>query len=159
LRCSRNDIRNSDWSKPGYRQATTKFFKLCRAHEEITRLNVEVRRLRTAIHDEELRTSAVIQELLISDPQLGCELRRQWHSCAAINAVHSYRLDRIESLVGFSGVKGVGVRLQHAAGSSNDTDIAHRGMFCRTHADFTLNALSQGYQVAPVPLSILSILM
>lgn len=133
LRCSRNDIRSSDWSKPGHREATTKFFKLCRAREEITRLNIEVRRLRTAIHDEELWTSAVIQELLISDPHLGRELQRQWRPRAAINAVHSYRLDCIESLEGFSGVAGVGVRLRHhAAGSSCNSDIAHHGMFCQT---------------------------
>ncbi|KAG1845224.1 hypothetical protein C8R48DRAFT_578779, partial [Suillus tomentosus] len=92
------------WSKPGHREATTKFFKLCRAHEEITRLNVEVRRLRTSMHDEELRMSAVVQDILISDPQLARELQHQYRSRAAINAVHRYRLDRIEKLPGFSGV-------------------------------------------------------
>ncbi|KAG1800236.1 uncharacterized protein HD556DRAFT_1230306 [Suillus plorans] len=29
LRYSRNNIRTSDWSKPGHRETTTKFFKLC----------------------------------------------------------------------------------------------------------------------------------
>ncbi|KAG2152785.1 hypothetical protein DEU56DRAFT_868810 [Suillus clintonianus] len=114
LRHSRDDIRSSDWSKPGHREATTKYFKLHRAREEITRLNVEVRRLRTAIHDEELGVSDVMQELLVSDPHLACELQRQYRSRLAINAVHCYRLSRIEKLAGFSGAKGVGVRLQRA---------------------------------------------
>ncbi|KAG1792022.1 uncharacterized protein HD556DRAFT_1218165, partial [Suillus plorans] len=100
LRHSRTDIRNSDWATPAHREATTKYFKLCRAREEITRLNVEVRRLRTAIHDEELHTSTVIQDLHVSNPQLGNELRRQWRSRMAIDAIHSFRLDRIP---GFSG--------------------------------------------------------
>ncbi|KAG2352683.1 hypothetical protein BDR07DRAFT_1454895 [Suillus spraguei] len=115
LRYSRNDIRSSAWSKPGHREATTKFFKLCRAREEITRLNVEVRRLRTAIHDEERHMLTVIQKLQVSDPHLGCELQRQHRSRAAINAMHCYRLNRIESLTGFSGVRGVGVRADRAA--------------------------------------------
>ncbi|KAG2112117.1 hypothetical protein DEU56DRAFT_698296, partial [Suillus clintonianus] len=91
------------WSKPGHREATTKYFKLHRAREEITRLNVEVRRLRTAIHDEELGVSDVMQELLVSDPHLACELQRQYRSRLAINAVHCYRLSRIEKLAGFFG--------------------------------------------------------
>ncbi|KAG1827855.1 hypothetical protein DFJ58DRAFT_672461, partial [Suillus subalutaceus] len=54
LHNSRTDIRNSDWVTPAHREVTTKYFKLCRAHKEITWLNVEVHRLHTAIHDEEL---------------------------------------------------------------------------------------------------------
>ncbi|KAG1902768.1 uncharacterized protein F5891DRAFT_911308, partial [Suillus fuscotomentosus] len=80
------------------------FFKLCRAREEITRLNVEVRHLCTTIHDEECHMLTVIQKLQVLDLHLGCELQRQHRSRAAINAMHCYRLNRIESLTGFSGV-------------------------------------------------------
>ncbi|KAG1723087.1 hypothetical protein EDD22DRAFT_982950 [Suillus occidentalis] len=90
------------------------------AREEITRLNIEVRRLCTAIHDEEHHMLTVIQKLQVSDPHLGCELQHQHRSCAAINAMHCYRLNRIESLTGFSGVRGVGVHADCAA---------DRGMF------------------------------
>jgi hypothetical protein len=79
------------------------------------RLNVEIHRLRTAIHTEELQTTAVIEALLLSDTKLAGELQCQWRSCAAINAVHSYRLDRIEALTRFSGVSGVGVCAQHTS--------------------------------------------
>ena len=91
--------------------------------EEITRLNVEVHHLCTTIHDEECHMLTIIQELLVSDLHLGHELQRQHRSCAAINAVHCYRLDHIESLAGFSGVRGVGVRAECAA------DVADQGMF------------------------------
>lgn len=57
----------------------------------------------------------VIQKLKVSDPHLDCELRCQHHSRVAINAMHSYRLDHIKSLTGFSGVRGVGVRADRAA--------------------------------------------
>ncbi|KAG1780643.1 hypothetical protein EV702DRAFT_1177860 [Suillus placidus] len=107
------------WSKPGHREATTKFFKLCQACKEITRLNVEVCRLCTAIHDEERHMLTIIQKLQVSDPHLGCELQCQHHSRAAINAMHCYHLNHIESLTEFSGVRGVGVH----------TDVADCGMF------------------------------
>jgi hypothetical protein len=35
LRHSRADIRSNDWAKPAHREATNKFFKLRRAHEEV----------------------------------------------------------------------------------------------------------------------------
>ncbi|KAG1739229.1 hypothetical protein EDD22DRAFT_982290 [Suillus occidentalis] len=104
LRHSRNDVRGNDWVRPAYREATSKYFKLLRAHEEIAQLNVEICRLRTAIYDEELHATAIIHDLSSSDPLLASELKRQWHSQAAINAVHNYRLDQIGSLMGFSGV-------------------------------------------------------
>ncbi|KAG1905039.1 uncharacterized protein F5891DRAFT_918631, partial [Suillus fuscotomentosus] len=78
LRHSRTDIRTNNWAKPAHREATTKYFKLSRAHEEVMRLNVEIRRLRTAIHTEEIQTTAVIQDLLISDPRLARELQHHW---------------------------------------------------------------------------------
>ncbi|KAG1896068.1 uncharacterized protein F5891DRAFT_897396, partial [Suillus fuscotomentosus] len=101
LRDSRTDIQDKDWARPAHREATTKYFKLCRAREEIIRLNIEIRRLRTAIHDETIDMSAVIDELLVANPLLAAELKRQWRSWAAINAVHTYRLDQIERLFGF----------------------------------------------------------
>ncbi|KAG1800237.1 uncharacterized protein HD556DRAFT_1230294, partial [Suillus plorans] len=94
------------------------------AHEEITHLNVEVLCLCTSMHDEELRMSAIVQDILVSDLQLAHELQCQYHSCTAINAVHCYRLDHIEKLAGFSGVRGVGICLAH------DADVAHSGTFC-----------------------------
>ncbi|KAG2114526.1 hypothetical protein DEU56DRAFT_933756 [Suillus clintonianus] len=111
LRQSRSDIRTLDWTKPAHREATVKYFKLQRAREEIQRLNIEIRRLRTAIHDEELTVNATINSLLVSNKPVGLELQRQWRSRAAINAAHLFRLDRIMSQAGFSGKRGLGTRL------------------------------------------------
>ncbi|KAG0693653.1 hypothetical protein DFH29DRAFT_985434 [Suillus ampliporus] len=47
-------------------------------HEELTRLNVEICRLRTAIHAEQVQTTAVIEDLRLSDPKLAEELQHQW---------------------------------------------------------------------------------
>jgi hypothetical protein len=105
------DIRELDWAKPAHREATVKYFKLRRAHEEIEHLNIEVRRLCTSIHDEEAKTTAIINELLVSDPLLSLELQRQWKLRSGVNAMHAFRLDQIELQQGFSGTRGIGVRM------------------------------------------------
>ncbi|KAG1862692.1 hypothetical protein F4604DRAFT_1882297 [Suillus subluteus] len=60
---------NEDWAKPAHREATTKYFKLCQAHEELMQLNVKICRLRTAIHDEQVQTTAMIEDLHLLDPE------------------------------------------------------------------------------------------
>ncbi|KAG1752343.1 uncharacterized protein EDB91DRAFT_1234441 [Suillus paluster] len=87
LRHSHTDIRSNDWAKPAHWEATNKFFKLCRAHEEVERLNIKVCHLPTAIHAEELQTSVVIDDLLLSDPRLAAELQRQ---CCPSLSLRSY---------------------------------------------------------------------
>jgi hypothetical protein len=136
LRQSRIDIRELDWAKPAHREATVKYFKLRRAHEEIERLNVEVRRLRTSIHDEELRATAVINELSVSDPLLSLELQRQWRLRAGVNAVHAFRLDQIELQPGFSGTRGIGVKI----GASEPHPAPERPRSCPDGMYFMLSS-------------------
>lgn len=117
LRYSRTDIREADWTKPAYREATTKHFKLLRAREEVSRLNIEIRRLCTFIHDEETDTLKVIEDLQSSNPLLASELQRQWRSRSAINMFHIFRLNQIEAISGFSGVHGIGAHSCASGGS------------------------------------------
>ncbi|KAG6372115.1 hypothetical protein JVT61DRAFT_8829 [Boletus reticuloceps] len=100
---SRVDIRDREWAKPAIREATAKFFKLCRAKEEITRLAVETRRLRTAIHDEEKKNSSVTASLLETEPLLARELERLHRPRAAVNSIHLHRLDQIRKRYGCAG--------------------------------------------------------
>ncbi|KAG2357318.1 hypothetical protein BDR07DRAFT_1453152 [Suillus spraguei] len=78
LRHSHSDVCSNNWAKPAYREATSKYFKLLHAHEEITRLNVEIHCLHMAMYDEELQATTVICDLADSDPLLASELKRQW---------------------------------------------------------------------------------
>ncbi|EGO04495.1 hypothetical protein SERLA73DRAFT_25601, partial [Serpula lacrymans var. lacrymans S7.3] len=87
LRDARTDICMQDWTKPANRAACVKYFKLCRAREEIVRLNVEMCCLQTAIYNEENKVTQVIQELNLSNPMLGGELKQQWLWHSAVNQV------------------------------------------------------------------------
>lgn len=53
LRDTRQDISNRLWATPAGRLAMDLYFKIARAHEEITRLNVEIRHVATYISDED----------------------------------------------------------------------------------------------------------
>lgn len=109
LQHAHDDIREQEWARPAVREATAKFFKLCRAKEEIVRLNVEIHRLRAAIHDEEAQISAVITELTETDQHLAIELRRLHRSRSAVNRLHVHRLDRIQKkfrVIGLRFTKG-----------------------------------------------------
>ncbi|KAI6011388.1 hypothetical protein PISMIDRAFT_55938, partial [Pisolithus microcarpus 441] len=108
LRHSRADVRDNDWAKPAFRQATVKFFKLQRAREELKRVSVEVRRLQTSIHDEEAHIAKITDELLVSNHPLASELKRQHRSRHAINELHLHRLDQITRHPQYVGSRGVG---------------------------------------------------
>jgi hypothetical protein len=95
-----------------------KYFKLCRAREELTRVEVEVRRLRTAIHHEEEEVREAVKHLTEADPKLGVELQRQHRHRAAVNAIHIHRLNKIEASIGYAGRMGLGIRRQAACCSA-----------------------------------------
>ncbi|EPQ50029.1 hypothetical protein GLOTRDRAFT_21641, partial [Gloeophyllum trabeum ATCC 11539] len=103
LHLSREDIRDYRWAQPAVREATVKYLELQRAQEEIARLNVEIRRLRTAIHDEQSHVAETLGRLTRDDLPLATELMKRWHLRLAVNKIHSQRLDRVEAWSGFSG--------------------------------------------------------
>ncbi|KAG1727456.1 uncharacterized protein EDB91DRAFT_1239525 [Suillus paluster] len=91
---SRTDIRELDWMKP--------------AHQEVSCLNVKVRRLFTFVHNEEMETKKVIMDLQLSNPLLASELQRQWRSHLATNMFHIFHLNQIKDLPSYSGMWGIG---------------------------------------------------
>ena len=44
------DITVEPWAVPTNRKVTTKYFKILQAHEEVTHVNIEMRRLCTYLH-------------------------------------------------------------------------------------------------------------
>ncbi|KAG2037923.1 hypothetical protein BDR03DRAFT_933774 [Suillus americanus] len=88
------DLLYADWTAPAH---------------QIQCLDIEIRRLRMAIHDEKIKTNTTIEQLLVTNPLLAVELRRRWQACTTINAIHLYWLNQIESQLGFLGRRGIGV--------------------------------------------------
>ncbi|KAG1854936.1 hypothetical protein DFJ58DRAFT_716274 [Suillus subalutaceus] len=125
LRQSRSDIRSLDWTKPAHREATVKYFKIQCTREEIQRLNVEIRRLRTAIYDEELTVNATIEVLLTSNRPVGLELQ-----------LHLFRLDQIASQSNFSGTRGIDIpAVIHASNNQAESETAASNILASEQSD------------------------
>jgi len=118
LQNSRTDIRTAAWADPMRREATLKYLQVRQAHAEIKWLNVEVIRLRTAIHNESVHIEETISRLDAMDPALSNELRQRWRLRSMVNTLNLKFLDRIESLDGFSGKSGIGIHLGSEGGTN-----------------------------------------
>lgn len=111
LQDTRNDIRDKPWSKPAIRETMKLRHRLARAREEVDRLNVEVRRLHTAIHDETQLFDDTLARLKankdsVLGPTLDFVTRRK-----RLNDHLLTRIKQVYALKGFSGTKGPGQRL------------------------------------------------
>lgn len=62
--------------------------------------------LQTSICDKQIEKEQAIKDLKYRDLPLCREIERQWKLWSSVQAVHLKRLDKIESLHGFSGIRG-----------------------------------------------------
>jgi len=118
LRDTRQDISTRPWASPTARLTINTYFKLCRAEEEVVRLNVEIRRIVTYLVDEERYLQAC--EALYQDtyPALTHQISR----CRAIRSrftpLHLRSLEKISRLPGFSGTLTPGISVSRGPGDS-----------------------------------------
>ncbi|KAI0059965.1 hypothetical protein BV25DRAFT_1808307, partial [Artomyces pyxidatus] len=111
LKDSRQEVLDKPWSKPANREAAAKYFKIKRAHEEITRLNVEVPRLQAWVDFEGRDLEEKAQDIARSDPLLAAHILELRARRVRLNNAHRTRLQQIYRLKGYSGptVSGVTV--------------------------------------------------
>lgn len=84
LRDSPDDIRNQPWTAPAVRQGMIWHLKMERAKEEMERVTVEAKRLRTWISNSRTQRQAIIHSLRSSKPDLAMELQR----CHLLQLIH-----------------------------------------------------------------------
>lgn len=118
LRDTRVDVSQSPWSSPAARHAMDLSFKMCRAREEISRLNVEVRRLVTYIRDEDNYLRACEDQLKITSPALAHQIAIYRNTRGRFNARHLKRLHDISQLPGFIGTLVPGLSAHTGLGES-----------------------------------------
>ncbi|EIW73883.1 hypothetical protein CONPUDRAFT_68205 [Coniophora puteana RWD-64-598 SS2] len=110
LRNTRQDITSRPWSKPVQREAMRSAFRVQRAQEEIERCNVEVRRLHTAIIDEETHFASVVARLRVEGSVLLTVTEDFCLRRSRVNRRLMDRITQIHELRGFSGEMTPGVR-------------------------------------------------
>lgn len=111
LKDTRNDIRDKPWSKPLYREVLKLRQRIARAQEEITRCNVETRRLHTSILDEARLFSRVLRNLESEDSPLYGPFKDFATRRRNVNNMLMKRIQMIHGLRGFTGEVTRGVRL------------------------------------------------
>lgn len=104
LKDAREDIRSEPWAHPATRVLTDKYFELLRAKEEIIRLNVEWRRVRTWIKDERSLYLATVDALRSAgEDLLATALQTRWSHVEKTHRVIQFWLSKTQRLHGFSG--------------------------------------------------------
>lgn len=103
LKCSCHDILAKPWSNGIHREMTNKYFKIIRAQEEITRLNVKIRRLQAWVDMEDADIERMATELDSTDTRLAAELWLLYNRQHRINDVHRNYLAHIYRLPGYTG--------------------------------------------------------
>jgi hypothetical protein len=125
LRDTRTDIRRLPWTEPSRREATTYYFGIKRAREEIVRLNVEITRLLTFMFDTHVDYHHAIQRYITEDPSLASSLTQQWQYEDNINESVVRRLIQTSQLRGFSGILSIGSRIGRDTALSTDVPLPH----------------------------------
>lgn len=118
LRNTREDVSQTPWATPGARSAMDLYFKMCRAQEEISRLNIEIRRLVTCIRDEDNYLRTCEDQLKFTSPALAHQLAIHRNTRGRFNARHLKRLHDISTLPGFSGTLLPGLSARMGSGES-----------------------------------------
>ena len=123
LHQTHNNITQQPWAQPLIRNAMISWMKTERAKEEIKRLNVEARRLKTYIRDSSLAQRRSIRLLHQTDPALAAELQEHYDTQSSIGALLSQQLRKMECLSGFTGCRTLGVQAGVVVpGSESDDD-------------------------------------
>jgi hypothetical protein len=105
LKHSRHHILTKPWSVSANREMAAKYFKLVRSHEEIVRLNVEIKRLQSWVEHEDRSILETIDSLLADDPDslLVAELKEFYAKRHRINTNHRKHLQKTYALQGYTG--------------------------------------------------------
>ncbi len=111
LEDTRNDLREKQWAQPAVRETIRTWERLLRAHEEITNVNRELRRVHTAIRDEEILFAAVLEDLKVKGTPLYGAVNEYCRHRRAANARNMVYIQATYDLPGFSGnpTPGTGV--------------------------------------------------
>ncbi|EIM82093.1 uncharacterized protein STEHIDRAFT_85498, partial [Stereum hirsutum FP-91666 SS1] len=98
------EILQKPWMSPANRLVCNRLFKVVRAEEELDRLNLEMRRLRTwLLADAKAYEDAINGLSTRHETIFAAEVREQYNRRQAINNNHHSILNTIEGLTGFTG--------------------------------------------------------
>jgi len=115
-----NDIREKPWSQLAARELLKLYQRVKRAREEVERCHIAIRRLYTAIHDEDNDFDESLSKLQAGDPLI----YRAVHDFVAyrrqVNGLLLAKLKHLTSTPGYSGDCSRGVRIGRNVSNGGD---------------------------------------
>jgi hypothetical protein len=115
LHNTRNDIREKPWSQPAVRELMKLYQRVKRAHEELERCHIAIRRLYTSIHDEDDDFKNLLSKLQTGDLVLYGAVRDFVTHRRQVNGVLLAKLKHLTSSSNYSGNRSRGVRVGREA--------------------------------------------
>jgi hypothetical protein len=112
LRDARQDIRQRPWTRPACRLAMDTFFTIEHAHEEIKCLNLEIPRVVTFMHDEDIFLRIQEDSLRVSAPGLAHQIKLHRLDRSRFTNMHMRRFRKLARMEGFSGSIKIGVSVE-----------------------------------------------
>lgn len=109
LRDTRHNVRSKPWSETSNRLLRDSFYKRERAKEEIDRLNIEIKRLRSWMDTEVSHFERSIGATVPLNLDLAAELDRRLTRMRMKHRVIAHHLSKVESLRGYTGPVTVSV--------------------------------------------------
>lgn len=109
LHSTRNDIHEKPWSQPAIREMMKLHQRIKRAHEEIGRCHIAVRRLYTAILDENDHFEKSLSQLQTGDPLIYGAVHDFITYRQQVNGLILTKLNRLTSISDYSGDRSRGV--------------------------------------------------
>ena len=111
LQDTRNDVRDKPWAKPMFREILKLRHRIAHAYEEITRCNIQIRRLYTSICDQTDLFSRVLARLRDANSEIYGPLRDFVTRRQRINLALLRRVQQVFALEGYTGETTRGIRL------------------------------------------------
>jgi hypothetical protein len=122
LHNTRQDIREKRWSQPAIRELMKLSQRVKRAHEEIERCHISVRRLYTAIHDEDDDFERALSRLQPGDPLIYGAVRDFVTRRRRVNGLLLMKLKLLTDSPNYTGDCLRGVRVGNGICSGRDAD-------------------------------------
>ncbi|KAF9001333.1 hypothetical protein BDQ17DRAFT_1391088 [Cyathus striatus] len=103
LRDTHQDIWEQVWAQPSSRILMDQHFKILCVHEEITRLNIEIRHVITYLQDKDQFLHAQEQEFSVTNPYLAHQVYHYQLEHMRFTDMHLQRFKKLAATPGFSG--------------------------------------------------------
>ena len=109
LKANNTDVSAKQWAQPLYREILKCRRRIARAQEEVSRCNVEVRRLHTGIYDDAVHFKSVVRKLKEGNSPMYEAVKTFARRRNATHRALLKRIRKIYALPGFTGDPSPGV--------------------------------------------------